>query len=123
MIYRLLADVVVLTHFLFAAFAVLGGLSLLRWPRVAWLHVPAVAWAALIEFAGWTCPLTPLENWLRRRGGALGYDTGFIEHYITPVLYPGGLTREAQVALGFIVLLINLAVYGWVFGRRLAVRR
>jgi hypothetical protein len=119
MAYRLLADAVVGVHVLFLLFVVLGGVLVLRRPRLAWAHLPCAAWGALIEFAGWICPLTPLENWLRRRGGAAGYPGGFIEHYVLPVLYPSGLTRGVQLALGAAVLLINAAVY-WTLWRRLA---
>jgi hypothetical protein len=92
-------------------FVVFGGLLVLRWPRLAWVHLPAAVWGALIEFAGWVCPLTPLENALRRQAGEATYTGGFIERYITPILYPDGLTRGAQVALGTLVVLINVAVY------------
>lgn len=122
MFYRLLADVVVLGHFLFVLFAVLGGFLALKWPGWAWIHIPAVFWAALIEFAGWICPLTPLENLLREKGGAAGYDSGFIEHYLLPVLYPDALTRSWQIVLGCIVLGINLAIYSWVWRRFLKTR-
>ena len=106
-----LADLVVLTHFLFILFVVLGGLPVLRWPRLAWLHVPAVVWGALIEFTGGICPLTPLENSLREAAGDTGYQGGFIGHYLLPVIYPETLTREIQWLLGALVLLINAAVY------------
>lgn len=119
MIYGLLADLVVIAHFGFVLFAVLGGLLVIRRPRIAWLHVPAVVWAALIEFAGWVCPLTPLENWLRMRSGAAGYRTGFIEHYVLPLLYPAGLTRGVQIVLGVLVLVVNVSIYGWLLTRRL----
>ena len=122
MFYSLLADVVVLGHFLFVLFAVLGGFLALKWPGWAWIHIPAALWAALIEFAGWICPLTPLENLLREKGGASGYNSGFIEHYLLPVLYPDGLTRSWQIVLGCIVLGINLAVYSWVWRRFLKTR-
>lgn len=113
--YGALADVVVALHFVFVLFVLFGGLLVLRWRWVLWLHLPAAVWGALISFAGWICPLTPLENWLRREGGAGGYQGGFIEHYILPVLYPRGLTRGVQVALGLIVLGVNLWVYWRVF--------
>jgi len=115
--YRLLADLTVVAHFVFVLFAVGGGLLVLRWRRVVWLHIPAAVWAALIEFYGWVCPLTPLENWLRVRSGASGYRGGFIEHYILPVLYPRALTRELQIVLGIFVLVVNLAIYGWLLIR------
>ncbi len=113
----LLADLVVAAHFLFVLFVVLGGLLVLRWPRVAYLHIPAAIWGAAIEFLGWICPLTPLEHWLRRRSGAAGYSGGFIEHYILPLLYPSALTREIQLILGFLVIAVNLGIYGYVARR------
>ncbi|HEV8338019.1 MAG TPA: DUF2784 domain-containing protein [Candidatus Polarisedimenticolia bacterium] len=116
--YRLLANLVVLSHLAFVLFAVFGGVLVFWWKRCAWLHLPTVLWAALIEFVGWTCPLTPLENWLRARGGGPGYQEGFIEQYILPVLYPDSLTRPSQVALGAFVLGINLGVYGWALRHR-----
>jgi hypothetical protein len=112
MSYGLLGDAVVVVHLLFIVFAVLGGLLVLWRPWIAWLHVPAMAWAAYIEFAGGICPLTPLENHYRRLGGETGYTGGFIEHYITPMIYPEGLTRGIQVVLGIAVIVINLVVYG-----------
>lgn len=115
---RLLADLVLLLHAAFVLFVVLGALLVLRWPRVAWVHVPAALWGACIEFAGWICPLTPLENHWRRLAGEEGYAGGFVEHYVFPVLYPDGLTRNAQLVLGALVLLINAAVYGWAIRRR-----
>lgn len=115
--YGFLADLVVLVHFAFVLFVVLGGLLVLKWKRLAWVHVPAFLWGALIEFAGWICPLTPLENWLRVKGGVTGYRSGFIEHYILPVLYPTLLTRRLQIALGLLVLGVNLGIYGWLLRR------
>ena len=117
MLYGILADLVVIGHFTFVLFAVLGGLLVLRWKQCLWIHVPVVLWAALIEFTGWICPLTPLENWLRARGGAVGYPSSFIEHYILPVLYPTQLTRQLQITLGLLVLGINLGIYGWMLRR------
>jgi hypothetical protein len=116
--YRLLADAVVVLHFAFVLFVVFGGLLALRWPRALWLHAPAAVWGALIEFAGWICPLTPLENELRRRGGEAGYTGGFIEHYVLPILYPAQLTRATQLVLGALVLAINVTVYAIVIARR-----
>jgi hypothetical protein len=116
-VYRVLAEIVVGFHVGFVLFVVLGGLLVLRWPRLAWLHLPAAVWGALIEFAGWICPLTPLENRLRRAGGTAGYAGGFVEHYLLPVLYPVGLTRGVQYVLGAGVVLVNAAVYWWVFRR------
>jgi hypothetical protein len=117
-LYQLLADLVVGLHFLFVLFVVLGGLLVLRWPKLAYLHIPAAIWGTAIEFAGWICPLTPLEQWLRRQAEQGVYSGGFIEHYILPLLYPTALTREIQLLLGFLVVVVNLAVYGYVFRRR-----
>src|ERR687889_2933712 len=96
--YRALADAVLVLHLAFVLFVVLGGLLVLRWPRLAWLHLPAAIWGVLIEFAGFVCPLTPLEVGLRRLGGEAGYEGGFIEHYLTGALYPAGLNRGGEVA-------------------------
>ncbi len=117
MIYRWLADFVVLVHLAFVVFAVAGAVLVLRWRWLAWVHLPAVVWAALIEFAGWICPLTPLENRLRILGGGAGYGGGFVEHYILPILYPSGLTRGVQLVLGSLVIVINLGVYSFLVVR------
>jgi hypothetical protein len=123
--YRLAADLVVLTHAAFVLFVLFGAALSLRWPRMAYLHVPAAAWGALIEFQGWICPLTPLENRLRQAGGERGYTGGFVEHYVLPVLYPEGLTRSHQVAFGVAVLVLNVVLYGaaWLRRRRRATVR
>jgi hypothetical protein len=118
LIYRALADLVLVVHLAFVLFVVLGGLLVLKWPRLAWLHVPAAVWGVLIEYKGWICPLTPLENSFRARGGGAGYNGGFIEHYIQPLLYPAGLTRGTQIVLGSLALLVNLTAYGVVIARR-----
>ena len=118
MTFRILADVTLVLHLAFVVFVVGGGLLVARWPRVAWAHLPAVAWAASVEFAGWVCPLTPLENWLRPQGGRTAYSSGFIEHYLVPVLYPPSLSRELQWVLGALVILVNAAVYLLVVRRR-----
>ena len=117
MIYRALADLVLVVHLAFVLFVVLGGLLVVRWPWLAWLHIPAAIWGVLIEYTGWICPLTPLENSLRVKGGEAGYAGGFIQHYIQPVLYPAGLTRSTQVVLGSMALLVNLAAYAIVSSR------
>ena len=117
MLYGLLADLTVLVHFAFVLWVVLGGLLVLRRPWLAWLHVPAAIWGAAIEFGGWICPLTPLELRLRDLAGEAGYTGGFVEHYILPVLYPTGLTREVQIALGLVVLVVNVTVYVMVIRR------
>jgi hypothetical protein len=115
---RLLANIVVLVHLAFVAFVVVGGILVLRWRRAAWVHVPAALWGAAIALGGWICPLTPLENWLREQGGGAGYSTGFIEHYVMPVLYPVALTREVQIGAGILVVVLNAVVYWLAFGVR-----
>jgi hypothetical protein len=114
MLYNFLADLIVVLHSLFVLFVMLGGFLVLWKSSVAWCHIPAVFWAASIEFFGWICPLTPLENMLREKGGAAGYDTGFVEHYIVPILYPASLTRQVQINFGIIVLSINIGLYFFV---------
>jgi len=111
------ADAIVALHFAFVLFVALGAFLVLRWPRVALFHVPAVIWGALVEFTGWICPLTPLENRLRRSAGETGYQGDFIAHYVLPVLYPNGLTRRDQLVLGGIALTINIAIYAVVLAR------
>lgn len=120
--YSALADSVLVLHFAFVVFVALGGLLVLRWPRVAWLHIPAAIWGVAIEFGGWICPLTPLENWLRERAGEPTYHGDFIARYLMPVLYPDGLTREAQVVLGLAALMLNLGIYA-VVARRIVLAR
>jgi hypothetical protein len=109
--YRAAADLVLVLHLAFVLFVVLGGLLVLRWPRLAWVHLPVALYGATIEFLGFVCPLTPLENSLRRAGGEAGYAGGFIDHYVTATLYPNGLTRGIQVVLGVAVLTLNAIVY------------
>jgi hypothetical protein len=116
--YRVLADLVVVIHAMFALFVALGGLLVVRRPGLAWLHVPAAAWGAWIEFSGGICPLTPLEKWLRLRGGEAAYAGDFVTHYILPALYPVGLTRAVQLTLGVLVVAINAALYWWAFRAR-----
>lgn len=111
MLYLRLADLVLVVHLGFVVFVVAGGILVLRWPGLAWVHVPAAAWGILIEYAGWICPLTPLEVALRQRGGEAGYAGGFIEHYVTAVLYPSGLSRAVQIGLGTLALALNVFVY------------
>lgn len=118
MIYSLLADLVFLAHLTFVLFVVFGGVAVWRIPKLAWLHVPAVIWGALIEFAGWICPLTPWEQSLRRLAGERGYSDGFVEHYLFPLVYPEGLTRNVQIVLGVLVLVINATVYAFILRRR-----
>ena len=118
MFYRFLADLVVVLHSAFVLFVVLGGLFALRWPRAAWLHLPAAIWGAGIELLAGICPLTPLENHLRRLGGEAGYSGGFVEHYVLPVLYPEELTRGVQLAIGIFVVVLNVVIYAVVWRRR-----
>jgi hypothetical protein len=120
MTYRVLADAVLILHLAFILFVVLGGWLVAIRPKLIWLHLPVVAWGALVELMGLTCPLTPLENWLRDRGGETGYSGGFIDHYLTPLMYPAGLTRRMQLALGAFVIAINLAAYALIWYRRRA---
>lgn len=115
--YGPLADAVVLLHLAFVAFAVGGGFLAWRWPRVLWLHVPALLWATWIELSGGICPLTPLENVLRRRAGEQGYEVGFIEHYLLPLLYPIGLTRETQWILAAGLIAVNVVAYAVIIRR------
>jgi hypothetical protein len=107
----LIADLLVLLHLLFVAFVMAGGFLLLRWPKLAWLHLPSALWGAYIEFSGGICPLTPLENRLREQGGGSAYSGGFVEHYLLPILYPAALTTEVQQALGWTVLMVNGVAY------------
>jgi hypothetical protein len=118
MLYRIAADALMLVHFAFILFVVLGGFLTWRWRRLAWVHIPAAAWGALIEFMGWICPLTPLEVSLRRAAGGAGYEGGFIAHYITPIIYPAGLTPTIQVILGVLLVLLNGVAYFVYFKRR-----
>ena len=117
MLYRVAADAVVLLHGAFVLFVIAGGLLAFRWRRIVWAHAPAALWGIWIELAGWICPLTPLENWLRRRGGEAGYAGGFIEHQLLPVLYPASLTRGDQLLLGALALGLNLLIYRRVLSR------
>lgn len=112
MLYRLGADFIVVLHFGFVLFVALGGILVLKWPRLAWVHLPAVAWGAFVEFSGWICPLTPLENWLRTQGGEADSAGDFIGQYLPAILYPESLTREVQIVLGMLVVAVNLAIYG-----------
>jgi hypothetical protein len=118
MVYRILADMVVGVHALFVVFVVAGGLLALRWPWAAAAHLPAAVWGTLIEFRGWICPLTPLEKSLRASAGQAGYEGGFIDHYLLPVLYPSGLTQSVQLVLGSLVIAVNVVVYGLLLRRR-----
>jgi hypothetical protein len=122
MLYRIAADGVLALHFAFVLFALLGGFLVLRSPGVAWLHLPAVAWAAFVEFTGRICPLTPLEVALRHAAGDAGYAGDFLEHYLLAVIYPEGLTSDVQIALGATLLVVNVAIYALIL-RRASLRR
>ena len=115
--YQPLADLVLIVHLAFVVFVLFGGLLVLRWRWIAWLHLPAAVWGAVVEFSGWICPLTPLENWLRTQGGEVGYEQDFIARYLLPILYPGDLTRDLQLLLGTVVVVLNAAVYWWLWRR------
>lgn len=122
MLYRVLADAVLLFHLAFIAFAVFGALAVWRWPRLAWVHVPAMAWGAYVVLAGEICPLTPLENRFRQAGGQAGYAQSFIEHYLLPLVYPaavqGEMGRGLQAFLGAALLVLNVGIYALLLRRR-----
>lgn len=111
MVASLAADAVLLLHAAFILFVVVGGLAVLRWPRLSLLHLPCALWGAAIEFSGGICPLTPLEQRLRAAAGESGYSGGFLEHYLLPIVYPPGLTPAVQITLGTAVVLVNLIFY------------
>jgi Protein of Unknown function (DUF2784) len=113
MLYPLLADLVLIVHLMFVIFVLCGGLVVLKWRWIAWLHLPAAVWGAVVEFTGWICPLTPLENWLRVQGGKTSYEDDFTTHYLLPILYPVDLTRDVQVLLGTVVIAVNAGMYCW----------
>lgn len=116
--YLLLADLLVLAHLAFVAFVAAGALAVWRWPRAAWLHLPAAAWGVAIELWGGVCPLTPIENRLRRLGGGETYAGDFLREYLLAALYPAGLTRGVQIALGMLAAAVNIAFYAWWLRRR-----
>jgi hypothetical protein len=115
--YSILTNIVVILHFGFVLFVLFGGLLILKWPKVMWLHLPAVAWGAVVEFTGWICPLTPLEHWLRARGSESAHTGDFVARYLLSILYPEALTNDIQAILGASVLLVNLVVYGCLWQR------
>jgi len=117
-VYRLLADLTLLAHFAFIIFVLLGGLLVLKWPQVAWLHIPAALWGALTEFFSLPCPLTPLEKHFQRLAGDTPYEGDFIARYLLPLIYPAGLTPSVQIVLGAIVVVMNIAIYGWLLTRQ-----
>jgi hypothetical protein len=116
---QFLADLIVLVHFTFVLYVLCGALLLLKWPRLMWLHLPCVLWGMLVEFNGWLCPLTPMENHFRELAGLELYSGDFVMEYVMPVLYPRELTRDLQIVFGSIVLLVNLSIYGYVWKRYL----
>ena len=115
MLYKLAALAVALFHLSFILFVMFGGLLVLKWPRLMWIHIPCAVWGMLVEFTGWFCPLTNWEKHFLHMAGGAGYTGGFIEHYIMPLIYPAGLTRGIQVVLGLLVLVVNAGVYVKVF--------
>ena len=120
---KLIADILVIIHFTFIVFVVLGGFLVLKNSWVSILHIPSVLWAALLEIKGWLCPLTPLEHYFRQLSGSNDYTGGFIDHYLVALIYPDGLTREMQITLGFVVLGINLVIYSLVIVKRRPVKK
>ena len=121
--YSLLADALVVVHLLFIVFVVAGGVLVIRWPKAAFIHLPAAVWGAVVEFTGWICPLTPLENTFRNLAGADPYSGDFIERYLIPVIYPANLTAETQYVLGMLVVIVNILFYGIAIGLRIRKRR
>jgi len=111
MLYSIPADALVIIHLAFIVFVMLGGLLLLKWRRLVYLHLPAVAWGILVELEGWLCPLTPLEQHFRQLAGESGYSGGFVQHYLLPLIYPAGLTRDVQTLLALCVITVNLVIY------------
>ena len=113
--FRILADALVAVHLLFIIFVLFGGLLVVKWRYVSLVHIPAALWAAWVEYKGWVCPLTPLENWFRQKAGMEGYQKSFIDQYLIPVIYPAALNREWQMVLGTIVVILNVTIYSWVW--------
>jgi hypothetical protein len=113
--YSVAADALVIAHLAFIMFVMLGGLLLLKWPRLIYLHLPAVAWGTLVELRGWLCPLTPLEQHYRTLAGETGYSDSFVQHYLLPLIYPAGLTRDVQTLLAMCVITINLVIYAVIY--------
>jgi len=121
-LYGILAGVIIVAHFLFIAFVAAGGLLILRWPSLAWVHLPAVVWGVVVELTGWICPLTPLENYLRQLAGKSSYSGDFIEQYLIPVIYPANLTAAMQYILGGLVIAVNLVIYTIIIRKQRALR-
>lgn len=117
MLSRIAADLVLVVHLGFIVFVILGGLLLLRFPKIMYLHIPAAVWGAFVEISGRICPLTTWENDLRQSAGESGYAESFVEHYLVPIIYPAGLTRDVQLTLAGIVVFANIVIYGWLLYR------
>ncbi len=117
MLSRIAADLVLAVHLGFIVFVILGGLLLLRFPKIMYLHIPAAVWGAVVEISGRICPLTTWENDLRQSAGESGYAESFVEHYLVPIIYPAGLTRNVQLTLAGIVVFANIVIYGWLLYR------
>lgn len=111
MLYKILADLVILLHFGFILFVIFGALLVFKKPKLAWVHIPVALWGMLISLIGWVCPLTPLENYFHAMAGEYAYSGSFIDHYIVRIIYPSGLTRELAVGMGIIVLVWNVLIY------------
>lgn len=122
MLYSLAADGLLVLHFLFICFVLLGGLLLIKRRWVFFLHLPAAVWGALVEFNGWICPLTPWEQQLRYAADEVSYETGCIEHYLMPLIYPANLNYDMQIVLGSIVIIVNLLIYAWLGLRQIRIR-
>jgi hypothetical protein len=118
MIFQLTADLLLVIHFLFVIFTVFGGLLLLRYPNLLWAHLPALLWGIVVQWADWVCPLTPLENYFRLRGGEMAYAGSFVEHFILKILYPEHLPLELRYLLGIVLITVNAAVYGYVLSSK-----
>lgn len=119
---QVLADLLVLIHLAFVAFVVGGGIIAFRWRWIVWLQLPCALYGVLIELYGWICPLTPLENWLRTQAGIQGYEGGFVEHYVLPVLYPAWLDLPVQIVLALAVVIANALIYFLLWRRHRASR-
>jgi hypothetical protein len=117
MLYSLSADALLIAHLIFIVFVVLGGILVWRWHRLAWFHIPTAIWGAAVELAGWPCPLTSLEMRMRHAAGEVSFEGGFVEHYVQPIVYPVGLTRDTQLWFGLIVIALNIAIYAWLCRR------
>ncbi|WP_430931644.1 DUF2784 domain-containing protein [Saccharicrinis sp. 156] len=118
MVYKVLADIIFMLHLFFIVFVVLGGILVLRWEKLVWVHIPLALWGVIVEWGNFICPLTPLENKLRELGGGTGFELSFTEQYLYPIVYIDNLNREVQLVLGLIVLFINFVVYSMVFLRK-----